>query len=430
VSPETPRPLSPQTIETVVRDLVAVGNRFVGTPGEQAARERVREAFGRVGLANVREEPVQALAYTALGARLALADDGAELPAFGLQFTAAGDVEADAVFLGRPAHVDDIAELESAGCRISGRIAVIQSFWPFGFAPFLEQRGAVGIVVVSENPPGQTGHYTAQLYPPAEPPDFRGSPLPVPGVTVDLAVGQRLVALLSAGRTRLRLGHDAGYRPVLTANVVGEVPGTSRPDEWVVVGAHYDTQLDGVGACDNASGVAAVVATAERWAVEPAARTGVFAAFAGEEHGFFGSISFCRRHRDALRRTVLMLNFDALAWKGAWGRSLWVDRAIEQLALERLAEAGWSPDEVVEASAFPASDHTPFIDAGVPALWPWRYPPQHPCYHAAGDDLGMLDWSLLVDTARAGAHVARSAADDLGLEPRPSTPARRWLDFG
>jgi hypothetical protein len=42
----------------------------------------------------------------------------------------------------------------------------------------------------------------------------------------------------------------------------------------------------------------------------------------------------------------------------------------------------------------------------------------------------MLDWSLLVDTARAGAHVARSAADDLRLEPRPSAPAKRWLDFG
>lgn len=422
--------LSGETIGRVLDGLVGIGNRFVGTPGEAQARAWIREELVRVGLTDVREEPVEALGYVFGGASLALADTGLSLPAVGLQSTASAEVEAEAVFLGRPTTVDDIDALVADGCRVEGRIAVIQTFWPFGFGEHLTRLGAAGIVVISENPDGQIGHYVAQLYPVAEPPDFAGRPLGVPGVTVDLRDGQRLLALLTAGRTRLRIRHECEYPRVTTANVVGEVRGTSRPDELVVVGAHYDTQLDGVGASDNASGIASVIATAERWAERPAARTGVFVAFADEEHGFLGSVQFCRRHREALRRAALMLNFDALAWKHAWGHSLWVDPAIEAEAARLLTDVGWVPEEIVEASWFPGSDHNPFIDAGVPAMWLWRFPPQHPYYHAAGDTLDLIDVPKLVETASAGAHVARAIADDEAFVLRPSAPVHRWIDFG
>ncbi len=52
------------------------------------------------------------------------------------------------------------------------------------------------------------------------------------------------------------------------------------------------------------------------------------------------------------------------------------------------------------------SDHNPFIDAGIPACWLWRYPPQHPYYHCAGDTLRWVDLGHVHDVALASGFIA------------------------
>ena len=66
-------------------------------------------------------------------------------------------------------------------------------------------------------------------------------------------------------------------------NLEVEIPGTARPEEIVVVGAHYDTVPGTPGANDNASGVAATLALARRFAKRKIGRTLRFVAFANEE---------------------------------------------------------------------------------------------------------------------------------------------------
>jgi Zn-dependent M28 family amino/carboxypeptidase len=70
-------------------------------------------------------------------------------------------------------------------------------------------------------------------------------------------------------------------------NISVEIPGTNKPTEIIIVGAHYDTAIGTPGANDNASGVAAVLELARLFGHTPGSRTLRFVAFANEEPPFF-----------------------------------------------------------------------------------------------------------------------------------------------
>ena len=67
------------------------------------------------------------------------------------------------------------------------------------------------------------------------------------------------------------------------------------------------------------------------------------------------------------------------------------------LAAAAVASAALRVEDEIDASLYAWGDHNPFIDAGVPACWVWRYPPQHPYYHSAGDVLRYVDRGRTVD---------------------------------
>jgi hypothetical protein len=73
----------------------------------------------------------------------------------------------------------------------------------------------------------------------------------------------------------------------LCANIVATVPGASRSSQIVVLGAHYDSIIGSPGANDNATGVAALLALARRFAHTKPARTLRFVAFVNEEPPYF-----------------------------------------------------------------------------------------------------------------------------------------------
>lgn len=81
-------------------------------------------------------------------------------------------------------------------------------------------------------------------------------------------------------------------------NVIGVLPGTTRPDEQIITGAHYDSVWDCVGADDNASGVAGLIETARVLATRRYERTLVFICFDAEEVGLDGSTDYARRARE------------------------------------------------------------------------------------------------------------------------------------
>jgi hypothetical protein len=93
------------------------------------------------------------------------------------------------------------------------------------------------------------------------------------------------------------------------------VPGTSKPEEVLVIGAHYDTVPGTPGADDNGSGCAAVLWLARRFRQQPCARTVRFVAFSREEtHDTqcMGSYAYAKRCRERGDKVLGMLSLEML----------------------------------------------------------------------------------------------------------------------
>lgn len=104
-------------------------------------------------------------------------------------------------------------------------------------------------------------------------------------------------------------------------NVWAEIKGTEKPDEILVIGAHYDSvaRHNCKGANDNASGVAAVLATARKFSGGKYKRTIRLVAFVNEEPPFFftnymGSYVFAKSCKDKKEKIIGMLSMETLGY--------------------------------------------------------------------------------------------------------------------
>ena len=196
-----------------------------------------------------------------------------------------------------------------------------------------------------------------------------------------------------------------GSVAVPQVNVIGTLTGTSLPDEWIIVGAHYDSiQTNGAsgaaapGAEDNASGCAAVLEMAEVFTRFPPKRTMVFTCFSGEEQGLIGSTRWVE---DALRpnghlpKIKLALIMDMIGYS----QDTQLDVLLEtSSALSTVfpqfqnAVADYATELVPHTSTNPfGSDHMPFISRAVPSLLVIEYDYDlYPGYHKTNDVPGTI----------------------------------------
>jgi Zn-dependent M28 family amino/carboxypeptidase len=171
---------------------------------------------------------------------------------------------------------------------------------------------------------------------------------------------------------------------VVSHNVLARITGSSRPDEYVLYGAHWDangrngpdSKGDPIrnGAVDNATGTAEVLEIARAFAKGPKpARTVVFAAWTAEEKGLLGAEAYAANPIYPLARTAAVINLDPhvvlpaardveLIGGGRTDLELRLAEAAAKLGLrvtlEPNPEAGW----------YFRSDHFPFARRGVPAI--------------------------------------------------------------
>lgn len=102
-------------------------------------------------------------------------------------------------------------------------------------------------------------------------------------------------------------------------NIEAEVRGTDRPEEILVIGAHYDSVKGSPGANDNGSGVAAMLALARTLRQTPLKRTLRCVAFSNEEPPFFqtadmGSRVYAKRSKQRGESIVLMLSLETIGY--------------------------------------------------------------------------------------------------------------------
>lgn len=209
------------------------------------------------------------------------------------------------------------------------------------------------------------------------------------------AAGQDLDALTKAAQAKgfkpvplgmkLSTSFRNDVRSFLSHNVIGILPGTEAPEEYVLHTAHWDhlgrctPAPDGDdicnGAVDNATGTAALVALAEAHAKAGAPRRSlVFLAVTAEESGLLGATYYAQNPVFPLAQTVGGVNMDAFQIAGPAKDVTVVGLGKSQLdtflatALKADGRIA-TPDAKPEAGYYYRSDHFAFAKRGVPMIY-------------------------------------------------------------
>jgi carboxypeptidase Q len=130
----------------------------------------------------------------------------------------------------------------------------------------------------------------------------------IPMILVAREDGERIGRLVTSGHpvwADLSVPNKIGG-PVKSANVVAELKGTEKPDEFVIVAAHLDSWELGTGALDNGCNAALVIdalRTIHSSGLKPR-RSIRFILFSGEEQGMLGSRAYATAHRKELDKLV------------------------------------------------------------------------------------------------------------------------------
>ncbi len=251
-----------------------------------------------------------------------------------------------------------------------------------------------------------------------------------------------LAALAGRGVRRLEgftlsvATHRSVVRQVVVSNVLGVLEGSDRGlrGEAVVFSGHMDhVGVIGVGRCqpsralpadsicngadDDASGTVGVIELARAFGtLRPRpARTLVFAAFTAEELGLLGARWYVEHPLVPLDRTAAVINLDMIARNGRDTVGL-VEKDYTSLGgiVERLVRGDPELRLTIKAhpGPFQASDHFPFAQRGVPALF--FFSGVHDDLHTAADNADRADSEQAARIARlaflVGLEVANAAA--------------------
>ena len=209
------------------------------------------------------------------------------------------------------------------------------------------------------------------------------APRVVPSATIAVEHYNRMVRILERGlpvRVELHIAtrfHDEHARPN-GFNLLGEIPGTDRADEVVLLGAHLDGTPGATGATDNAAGVAAMMEALRilRAVGATPRRTIRIALWGGEEQGLLGSRAYARAHygdpdtrprRPAHRELSAYYNLDNGAGRirGIWLQGNPRIAPIFEGWLAELADLGAT---TIGRRSTRGTDHVPFDGLGLPAF--------------------------------------------------------------
>jgi Zn-dependent M28 family amino/carboxypeptidase len=211
------------------------------------------------------------------------------------------------------------------------------------------------------------------------------------------------------------------------ANVVGILPGKSKPDEIVMFSAHYDhlgriAAVDGDeianGADDNASGTTAIITLADYFKRKGNhERTLMFVAFTAEEKGLIGSTQFAQQFDAA--RLVAGINVEMIGKPSKFGAGQGFLTGFERGTLGKILQANLEgteymihPDPYPQQRLFMRSDNAPFARKGVPAhTISSTQVDSDPHYHKVSDELETLDLDHLTEMITIIARATESLVE-------------------
>lgn len=226
--------------------------------------------------------------------------------------------------------------------------------------------------------------------------------------------------------------------PVDGVNVLGQIRGSVEPGQVIVVSAHYDHLglRNGKlypGADDNASGTAALLATARWFRAHPPRHTIVFAAFDGEESGLRGAQAFLAAPPVPRESIAVNINYDMLARSKVgelFATGLYANPQLRP-ALDGVRASApatllyghdhprpfWDMDDWTQQS-----DQGVFHDAGIAFIY--FGVEDHPDYHQPGDTFEHVDrdFYLRATDLVVGAVAAFDAMPSAALRKQATAP--------
>jgi carboxypeptidase Q len=247
----------------------------------------------------------------------------------------------------------------------------------------------------------------------------------LPQAVVAREDAERVARFLTAGQ-KVRVHFEMPNRvtgPVESENVIAEIRGREKPDEFVILGAHLDSWELGTGALDNGCNAALVIDAARviRASGVIPRRSIRFALFTGEEQGMLGSWAYARAHRPELDRMIAAVIFDsgngAVTGISLGGRKDLL--AAVRGALEPARALGVK-DFTFDIET--GSDDFDFLLEGVPTLTANQAPANYMLnYHAASDTFDKVDITELKRHVAIAAVTVYALADrENRIGPRQS----------
>lgn len=213
------------------------------------------------------------------------------------------------------------------------------------------------------------------------------------------------------------LKQQTSHQCLSLTNVLATVPGRN-PNEYVIVGAHFDHLgtdpfLEGDciynGADDNASGVSAVLQIARAFIIsgQQPERTLIFAFWDGEEKGLLGSRYFIQSC-NFIKQIRGYLNFDMI---GRNNQPSNPDHVVYFYTASHPDFGRWLKDDIRKYRLQLAPDYRPwdhpvggsdngsFARVGIPIIW--YHTDGHPDYHMPTDHADCLNWEKIVEITKA-----------------------------
>lgn len=216
--------------------------------------------------------------------------------------------------------------------------------------------------------------------------------------------------------TSIKLTANAKVYSMLQYNVVGMLKGSTKPDEFIILSAHYDHEgvyktkkkKDSImnGANDNASGTTALLQLAKHFAQQQNnERSILFCAFSGEELGLLGSETFSREVDH--NKVIALINLEMLGVNQFGRNKVFITgagySALPRLLSEELTKNGLEviDDPDVDKLLFQRSDNFPFAQKGIPAHTIMASNDEDKCYHEPCDDIKRIDFVNLNNIIKA-----------------------------
>jgi hypothetical protein len=261
----------------------------------------------------------------------------------------------------------------------------------------------------------------------------------------DFGLLHRLASNRQGPRVRLQVDAQVGPAEVPMFNVMAELRGREKPDEYVLLSAHLDSWHGATGATDNGTGTVMMLEAMRllKAAYPNPKRTILVGHWGGEEQGTIGSLAFAEDHQAVMDGMQAVFNNDNGTWR------------VETLEAQGFLKAGASlarwlsqvPSDMADsvrlqvpgAQANQGSDHTSFVCRKVPAFRLQASYPEYRQYtwHTNRDTYDKIVFDDLRHNATLAAMMAYAASEDdervsRDVSALPSAPnvQRPWPTCG